>query len=183
MEFPSTRPGGWTMQAPPIAAPLRLYAIDVPDEWVDYNQHMSEWCYLLAMGNSSDAFFGYLGIDDAYRAAGASLFTVETHIHNLSEAALGDALRLSIQILAHDAKRIHIAHEVRRDTGDLIAAGEQMLLHVDTTAGKVVDLPDELLARLDAIAAAHRTLDRPSWAGHVIAVPQAALRSTSTGGR
>jgi carnitine 3-dehydrogenase len=171
------------MQAPPIAAPLRLYAIDVPQEWVDYNQHMSEWCYLLAMGNSSDAFFGYLGIDDAYRAAGASLFTVETHIHNLSEATLGDALQLSIQILDHDAKRIHLAHEVRRDTGELIAAGEQMLLHVDTAAGRVVDLPDELLARLEAIAAAHRDLDRPPWVGHVIAVPQTAQRGTPTGGR
>lgn len=183
MRFPSTRPGGWTMQAPPIAAPLRLYAVEVPVEWVDYNQHMSEWCYLLAMGNSSDAFFRYLGIDEAYRAAGASLFTVETHIHNLSEAALGDALQLSIQILGHDAKRIHLAHEVRREGGELIAAGEQMLLHVDTTAGKVVDLPDELLARLEEIAAVHRDLERPRWAGHVIAVPQTVQQGTPTGGR
>ena len=36
---------------------------------------MSESCYLLAFGDSADAFFRLLGIDEDYRAAGHSLYT------------------------------------------------------------------------------------------------------------
>ena len=37
-------------------------------------------------GDSADAFFRFFGIDEAYRAAGRSLYTVETHLRNLREA-------------------------------------------------------------------------------------------------
>src|SRR5262249_46816161 len=74
-DFPSTRPGGWDdPAAAPIPAPLRLHETTVGPQWVDYNGHMSEWCYLLVMGDSSDQFFRYVGIDDAYRAGGRSLY-------------------------------------------------------------------------------------------------------------
>jgi len=81
MSCSNTRPQGWDdPAAAPVPAPLRLHRTTVEAAWVDYNGHMSEWCYLLVMGDSSDAFFRYVGIDDDYRASGASLFTVETHI-------------------------------------------------------------------------------------------------------
>jgi hypothetical protein len=38
-------------------------------------------------------------------------------------------------------------------------------VHVDTAEGRSVDLPPELLRRLDAIAAAHRELPRPDVVG------------------
>ena len=53
---------------------------------------MSESCYLLAFGDSADAFFRFLGIDEEYRAAGHSLYTVETHLHHRREADEGDRL-------------------------------------------------------------------------------------------
>ena len=139
--FPSTRPGGWDdPAAAPIPAPLRLYEATVGPQWVDYNGHMSEWCYLLVMGDSSDSFFRYVGIDDAYRAAGHSLYTVETHIRNLAEVSEGARLALTLQVLGSDTKRVHILHEVLAvgpDRADqVIATGEQMLLHVDALAGR-----------------------------------------------
>src|SRR5437764_510460 len=54
--------------ASPIAAPLGLYETTVPADWLDYNGHMSEWCYLLLVGLAADAFFRFIGIDEAYRA-------------------------------------------------------------------------------------------------------------------
>ena len=111
--LPSTRPGGWDdPAAEPVPAPLALYEVTVGPPWVDYNGHMSEWCYLLVMGDSSDAFFRYVGIDDDYRAAGHSLYTVETHIRNLHEVDEGDRLRLTLQVLGVDPKRVHILHEM-----------------------------------------------------------------------
>ena len=58
-----------------IEAPLHLHDTPALAEWVDYNGHMSESCYLLAFGDNADAFFRYIGIDEEYRAAGHSLYT------------------------------------------------------------------------------------------------------------
>ncbi len=143
-----------------IPAPLALHRCEVKPEWVDYNQHMSESCYLLVFGDSSDAFFRYVGIDEAYREPGRSVYTVETYIRNLREAALGEPLRLTLRLLAFDHKRLHIAHEMHHGVRDtLLAIAEQILMHVDTTAGKSAPFPPELLTRLDLIQRAHASDD------------------------
>ena len=100
-----------------------MYRPSVLPEWVDYNGHMSESCYLLVFGDNSDAFFRFVGIDEAYRdQGGQSLYTVETHIHNIREVAEGEPLRLTLQLLDHDNKRVHIFHSMyHATTGDLLA--------------------------------------------------------------
>lgn len=155
----------------PIAAPLRLIRPTVPNEWVDYNGHMSESCYLLVFGDQSDAFFRLVGIDEAYRAAGQSLFTVQTMIFNLAEAHLGDELDLALQVLDADEKRIHIFHTMHNaKTGELLATGEQMLVHVDMNAGRSAPMPGDLLQRVMAVQAAHALLPTPPQAGRNIAI-------------
>ena len=160
---------GRSFDAASIEAPLRLHQVTVPPAWVDYNDHMSESCYLLAFGDSADAFFRYIGIDEAYRAAGHSLFSVETHIVHHGEAALGDRVDLALHVIAADAKRVHILHEMSEvGTGRLIATGEQMLLHVDTAAGQVVPLLPEPMARIEAVARAHRGIPTAVAVGRAI---------------
>ena len=155
----------------PIAAPLHLINPTVPREWVDYNGHMSESCYLLAFGDQSDAFFRLIGIDEAYRSGGHSLFTVQTMIFNLAEAHLGDRLNLSLQLIDADEKRLHIFHAMHNaETGELLATGEQMLVHVDMAAGRSTPMPAELNARVQAVLAAHADLPRPAQAGRNIAI-------------
>jgi acyl-CoA thioester hydrolase len=152
-------------------APLRLHETTVAPEWVDYNDHLSEWAYLVVFGDAADAFFRYVGVDEEYRAAGRSLYTAETHLHHLREARLGERLWLTLQLLGADAKRLHIAHEMFNAAGDRLASGEQMLLHVDTRAGKVTPFPGELAGRLRRIAVAHAVLPVPDYVGHVMAIP------------
>jgi acyl-CoA thioester hydrolase len=166
----STRPGGWDTPSDALPAPLALHRTTVPAGWVDYNGHMSEWCYLLAMGDNSDRFFRFIGIDEDYRASGFSLYTVETHIRNLDEAGLGDDLHCTLRVLGVDAKRVHIAHELFSDDR-LLATGEQMLLHVDMSEGRTAPLPDVLHERLVALVEAHSTLPTPDWVGRRIALP------------
>lgn len=154
-----------------IPAPLRLIRPTVPREWVDYNGHMSESCYLLVFGDQSDALFRKLGIDEAYRAAGHSLFTVQTMIFNLAEAHLGDPLDLSLQLIDADDKRLHIFHAMHHgETGELLATGEQMLVHVDMAAGRSTPMPPDLHARVQALLAAHAGLERPAQAGRAIGI-------------
>jgi acyl-CoA thioester hydrolase len=155
-----------------IPAPFRLAEVTVSAEWTDYNQHLTESAYLLVMGESSDAFFRFLGVDDAYRAAGHSLYTVETHLRNLRQAREGERLSLTIQVLGTDAKRLHILHEMYRAAGGLIATAEQMLLHVDTRAGQAVPFPSHIAGRLREIRAVHAAvLPVPAYVGCSIRIP------------
>jgi carnitine 3-dehydrogenase len=149
-----------------IEAPLRLHRTDVKREWVDYNGHMSESCYLLAFGDSADAFFRYIGIDEAYRASGRSLYTVETHMHNRREVSAGQPLELTLQLLDHDRKRVHIFHEMRHGDDDaVLATAEQMLVHVDMEAGRSSDIAPEVAERIAAIQEAHAGLPTPDVVG------------------
>lgn len=154
-----------------IEAPLRLHRTTARPEWMDYNNHMSESCYLLAFGDNADAFFRFVGIDEAYREAGHSLYTSETHLHHRHEVALNDPLELSLQLLDHDQRRLHIFHEMRHgESGVLLASAEQLLVHVDMQEGRSADLPYELLGRLDAISAAHARLPRPDVVGRPLGI-------------
>jgi carnitine 3-dehydrogenase len=155
-----------------VAAPLNLHNPHVLAEWVDYNGHMSESCYLLVFGDNSDAFFRYVGIDETYRDLhGFSFYTVETHIHNLKEVAEGAPMKLDLQLLDADDKRMHIFHSLTHaETGDLLATGEQMLVHVDMAQGRSATMPPWLHERVHAVKAAHAALARPRQAGSSIGI-------------
>lgn len=156
-----------------IPAPLRLHRTTVSPHWVDYNGHMTESAYLLVVGDSSDAFFRYIGIDEDYRASGRSLYTVETHLHNKREVSEGEPLALSLLLLGHDEKRVHIFQEIRHGESDvLVASAEQMLLHVDTDAGRTSPLPDLLEERLAAIRSSHAAAPVPDVVGRPMGLPK-----------
>jgi len=159
----------------PIDAPLCLHRPHVLWDWVDYNGHMSESCYLLVFGDNSDAFFRYIGIDESYRDQGGhSLYTAQTHIHYVKEVAQGEPLRLNLQLLDLDPRRIHMVHSMyHADSGDLLCTGEQMLVHVDMAKGRASAMPDFLYARLQAILQAHSTLPIPAQVGRPLGIRRA----------
>jgi acyl-CoA thioester hydrolase len=149
-----------------VDSPMRLHRTVVDPNWVDYNGHMSESCYLLVFGDNADAFFRFIGIDEQYRTDGHSFYTVETHLHHRHEVAEGEPLSLTLHVLDHDDKRVHLFHEMfHGDTGVLLATAEQMLVHVDMQAGRSAPLPDDLVERLDAIQRAHSALRVPDVVG------------------
>jgi carnitine 3-dehydrogenase len=152
-----------------ITAPLRLHRAEIPPEWVDYNGHVHESRYLQLCADATDALLPFIGVDALYLAAGGSYFTVETHLSHLGQAYAGDRVHVDTQLLGHDAKRLHLFHTaVRTDDGALLATAEQMLLHVDTAAGRAAPAAPEVLARLAAIADAHASLPLPDRAGRAI---------------
>ena len=160
----------WTPGAA-VEAPLRLYRTSVQPEWLDYNGHMSESCYLQAMGDASDALFRYIGIDEAYRAAGHSFYTVESHLSNLGEVGGGEPLTFTTQILDLDEKRLHFFHAMTHgQSGDLLATGEQMLLHVDMTGPRAAPIAPDVFQALQAIRDAHKDLPKPEQAGRSIGI-------------
>jgi len=154
------------------AAPLTLYRTPVEPEWVDYNGHMTESAYLTAAGWASDALFRYIGDDEAYRAAGHSFYTVETHIHYVREVAVHEPIEFATHILGVDAKRVHLLHSMLHgDDGGLLCTAEQMLVHVDMNAGRSAPILPHVAEALQAIAASHASLPVPSQVGSVMRLP------------
>lgn len=155
----------------PVPAPLRLHEAVVQPAWVDYNRHMSESCYLLAFGDNADAFFRYIGIDAKYRAEGHSLYTVETHLHHRREVSEGESLSMTLRVLGHDAKRVHVFHEMfLGDSDELVATAEQMLIHVDSRAGRAAAMPQAVGVRLESIRRAHAELVLPEVVGRPMGI-------------
>ena len=154
-----------------LSRPLRLHSARVLPEWIDYNGHAHESRYLQVFGDASDALLRYVGIDAAQLAAGASYYTVETHLSHLREASAGDHMHVTTQVLGFDDKRLHLFHELRRSGDDvLLATAEQMFVHVDTTEGRARAADSEILARIARLVSAHATLPTPERAGRSIGI-------------
>jgi len=153
--------------------PLRLYAATVPAEWIDYNGHMNDSRFFQVTSEAGDQFLRLIGMDDAYLAGGHSYFTVESHLGFHAQAMLGDRLYATIQLLGHDQKRLHLFVSVHRANDDtLVATGEHMMLHVDTTADKAVAASDAIQSKLAEIGARHSLLQRPTPVGRFVGAPR-----------
>jgi acyl-CoA thioester hydrolase len=155
-----------------VAAPLALHREAVRPEWIDYNGHMNLAYYMLAFDHATDAFFDYIGLGERYmKDADASTFTLEAHITYEREMLAGAPMRFETQLLGHDAKRLHYMHFMyHAEEGWLASTNELISLHVDMTARRAAPMPEPVLRRLDAIAAAHAGLERPIQAGRVISL-------------
>jgi carnitine 3-dehydrogenase len=167
------RAGDGARRSPLPDGRLALHEVLVEPSWIDYNGHMTEHRYLEVMADTTDAFLRAIGVLGPYIDTGRSYYTVETHIRHLGEARGGDRISVATRLLGHDAKRLHLFHELRRDEDDaLIATGEHMLLHVDRAAGKTTAAAPEILAVLQEIAAAQRELPWPEGAGNQVRGPR-----------
>ncbi|WP_025776767.1 3-hydroxyacyl-CoA dehydrogenase NAD-binding domain-containing protein [Brevibacterium sp. VCM10] len=142
---------------------LNTYSTEVAPEWIDYNGHMSEAFYVLVFGFATDQVMDQLGLDAGYRESQkASLYTVESHIRYLDEAALGDRLTVVPHLVSAGDKKLHFAYEMF--VGDrLVSTEEIMALHVDQTTDRVVPFPDTVADRISQI-----TTERPDWVGRSI---------------
>jgi len=139
------------------AAPRELTQIDIQvcPEWVDYNGHMTDFRYLQVFGESMDALYRRVGIDESYRLGSRMFYTVETRISYLAEAKVNEPLCATTQVVSVDNKRLKVLHQLRRGTdAKLIASCEQTHVHVDTQAGKASAIDESVYRRLESLCAA-----------------------------
>jgi carnitine 3-dehydrogenase len=112
-------------------------------------------------------------MDAEYLRGGHSYYTVESHISYIAQSHAGDAVYVTAQIMGHDAKRLHLFNRIHRsDDNSIIATGEHMYLHVDTTLGKTVAAPQYMIDRIERIADAQSALARPAQAGRFVGAPR-----------
>ena len=154
-----------------VTQPLALYECSVLAEWVDYNSHMSESFYLLAAGDATDALFRYIGDDEAYRAAGHTFFTAESHISFVKEVSVGEPLKFTTQLLGLKDKKMHFIHTVSHgNTGELLCTIEQMLIHVNTVESKACPILPNVYQALEAIWNEHQQLPTPGRLSRAMSV-------------
>jgi carnitine 3-dehydrogenase len=140
--------------------------VEVRPEWIDYNGHMTDSRYMQVFGDATDALFRSVGVDDAYRRSGRALYTVESHVTHGAEAKALERLYVLTRILGVDDKRVHLFHALHRRRDDaLVATGEQMYLHVDSSAGKAAPLDAAVRAKLEKIRASQAGLAPPAQQG------------------
>ena len=149
---------------------LKTYTTKIQPAWVDYNGHLRDAFYLLIFSYATDALMDLLGLDgDNREASGHSLFTLELHLNYLHEVKLGAEVEVHTQLIAHDAKRLHLYHSLHLVGEDTALAGnEQMLLHVDLAGPHATPFSESIKARLGAISAEQAELPRPDLLGRVI---------------
>ena len=157
-----------------IEAPLDRYRDVVRPEWIDHNRRMNVSYYLVVFDYATDAFFRWVGLDDAHRrTAGVTTFCLEAHVTYHREVRAGDPLRFTTLLLGHDEKRIHYFHQMHHATdGFLAATNELMSLHVSRATRRAAPLAVAVRERLASIQAAHDAVPRPPQVGRSIGLGQ-----------
>lgn len=144
---------GEALEAPVVPGHgFSQYSTAVLAGWLDYNEHMNDAAYALALGAANEAFLDFAQIGAAYREqTGATMYTVEAHIYYLAEVHSNDRLRAETNIGELGAKKLRLVTTLIRNDGKPVARGEFLYLHYDQTAQKVIPFPNVVRQRLDKL--------------------------------
>jgi acyl-CoA thioester hydrolase len=97
--------------------------------------------------------------------------TLEAHVCYVCEVMQTDPIRMTLQVLDVDAKRIHTYCELVHETEGWVAAtAESIHIHVDMTTRRSAPWPADILAKLKASHNAHTHLPKPERAGRKIGI-------------
>jgi acyl-CoA thioester hydrolase len=142
-----------------------IYRTAVLPEWIDYNGHLRDAYYALALSLATDALMDRIGLDAGYRArTQCTLFSLEMHLHWLHEVKGSDTIEVDAHVLDADRKRLLVGFDVRAlGRPDVVATAEIVLLHVrqGATPG-AAPFPPEVEA---AVAALRPAVGSAPWAG------------------
>jgi len=152
---------------------LITYRTPVKADWVDYNGHLRDAFYLLIFSYATDALMEQIGLDaDSRGRNGHSLFTLEAHINYLQEVKFDTEVWVQTQIIGFDQKRLHVYHSLHRHgLEEILAASEQLLLHVDIAGPRSTPFSSRTLQGLERVTAQQRDVHKPEHVGKTIQLP------------
>jgi acyl-CoA thioester hydrolase len=158
---------------PLFFAPFVSSVMRVEPAWIDYNGHLNMAYYNVLFDRAVDEVFELLGCGAAYVEKNKhSFFTAEVHLRYLRELHSDDTVRVTLQLLDFDSKRLHYFEQLfHAEQGWVAATSENMSLHVDMTSKKTALFPADLAKRLKQMKASHSQLPRPEAAGRRVAMP------------
>jgi acyl-CoA thioester hydrolase len=159
---------------PLFFAPFVSSMMRVEPSWIDYNGHLNMAYYNVLFDRAVDEVFELLGCGiDYVKKRQMSFFTAEVHLRYLRELKAEDPVRVTVQLLDYDSKRLHYFEQLfHAEEGWVSATSENMSLHVDMAAKKTAPFSADISKRLALMRASHAQLPRPEVAGRSIAMPQ-----------
>ncbi len=161
----------------PANEPFLSEPMEIEPGWIDFNGHLNMAYYTVLFDRGADQVYQLIGFGPDYaERRKLTTYTAEFHIRYLRELHLGDRVRVSFHLLAHDEKRFHGFQNLYHEDGWLAATAEGLTLHVDMTGPKVVPMPADILDSMGRMQAAHDTLPRPEGIGRRIGIPDASGR-------
>ena len=153
-------------------APFVSSTMRVEPGWVDYNGHLNMAYYHVLFDRAVDEAFELIGLGPDYlREHNASTFAAEIHTLYRRELKAADTVRVTLQLIDFDEKRMHHYLEMRHAVEGWVAATcENLSLHVDMGTRKVSPFKTRILDNLAVMHAAHGRLARPEALGRVIGI-------------
>lgn len=140
----------------PRQAPFAGLRLQVPEAWIDYNGHMSDWAYAAAHAQANEAFLAALGLSAGYQAAtGHTTYTLETRLRFLHEVGRGATLVGRSVLTRADDKRLWVSSQLLTADGTTAARADSVYLHVDQAARKAALFSSTQLELLGEVLAAH----------------------------
>lgn len=151
---------------------LEAAPLSVLPEWCDANGHMSNVNFVQAFDRAKELPFAALGLHWVdMQLSGGTTFMLESRTRFFRELLAGDPLRLNIQILDLDEKRIHLLTRMYHGAeGYLAATFEELLIHADVKTRRSAPFPPDRFARLHKVFVSHRELPRPPEIDRPIAI-------------
>ena len=145
---------------------FKLHSEPLKDEWLDAYGHLNEAYYLVPFTAANWAIMDRFAIGaDYFGRTGGALYTVEGHLRLVKEVRAPALLEIESMVFGSDAKRIRFAH-VMKVAGVERASYECVLLHFDSTAGRVAPMAEAVQAALKAA----QMPELPPWAGRGISL-------------
>lgn len=147
---------------------------EVESQWIDYNGHFNMAYYNVIFDRCGDEAFALMGLGPDYVAkTNCSFFTLEAHITYLRELRAGDPVRVTVQFLDYDSKRVHYVQEMfHADEDWLSCVTENIVMHVDLIEKKSTPFPARVLTKIKAMHESHKRLPIPPQVGHRIGIPR-----------
>ncbi|MFE1600435.1 thioesterase family protein [Methylobacterium sp. ID0610] len=155
-------------------APFVSSTMGVEPAWIDYNGHLNMAYYHVLFDRAVDEAFGIVGLGPDYVVERrATFFAAEVHVRYRRELTADDRVRVTLQLIDFDEKRLHFYSEIRHaQEGWVAASSENMALHVNAATRRVSPFPQDIAANLAVMKGCHARLPRPDDLGRVIGIPR-----------
>lgn len=163
-------------QNPLFFAPFVSSTFRPQREWIDENGHLNMAYFNVIFETALDEALMQLGLTPEYYASGrGTIFIGEAHLKYRREVKLEMPVRVTLQLIDYDEKRMHIYMEMRHaNEGWLACTSEVMMLHVDPAERRVAPFPPEILNEIAVMKSAHASLPKPDGLGSQIGIPKSA---------
>jgi acyl-CoA thioesterase FadM len=165
-----------------LGSPPIIHRTTVSEEWIDYNNHMTEHAYSLVFGMALEEFIRSHGLGREYcETTGRTCYTLASQIHFVREARGGSLLEIDLLLLDAADNMIHVFQCMYDADRQLKATYEAIVAHVNQRPQpKVEPFPIQVQAAFKEVQSQHAGYGWPARAGVAIGIRRDARAQRAT---